>query len=290
MFDWLLRVLGFRSHHWASTPIATAATNELLCAELADEKSRIRHLDRRLQAQTSMLDETNARNKHLQAELEIKMSRLRNLEQRHDAQTSKMTEVKHRNEYLEAESKRQRCCMPNLEEQWEQEASRLAEVKGENGALWSQFTKVRAEVEEAKRWEREARGKLNIQGAEIQVPKKTNNDLEVKLERKNCYIRQLEGECHQVSNILCEVMNEKDVFENRPHQLQKELDSEKQRAERLQSEEGEREKLATALEAERATVRNLKLCADAQKNELDQLKADRESESVPKLQQLIKEN
>jgi chromosome segregation ATPase len=85
-------------------------------------------------------------------------------------------------------------------------------------------------------------------------------------------------------------MNEKDVFENRLNQLQTELDSEKQRAERLQSEDGECERLAMALEAERVTVRELKLCVDAQEDEHNQLKADRESESVPRLQQLIEEN
>jgi hypothetical protein len=60
----------------------------------------------------------------------------------------------------------------------------------------------------------------------------------------------------------------------------------------LQSEDGERERLATALQAEQATVRDLKLCVEAQKNELDQLKADRESERMPRLQQqqLIEEN
>jgi hypothetical protein len=118
MFDWLLRALHFCNYHRASAPITHEISNQRLCAELADEKSRAQHLDRRLRAQISMLNETNHRNKHLQVELEIKASRLRNFEQRQDAQTSTMTEVKRQTSILKPSSNIKRAACGILSFDW----------------------------------------------------------------------------------------------------------------------------------------------------------------------------
>jgi hypothetical protein len=116
----------------------------------------------------------------------------------------------------------------------EQEAVMLVEVKGENELLWNQLARMRAELDEAKRWESDARGVLDIQSAEIQTAKDINGDLEAKLDRERSPIRHVDHEYCETSDIFCEMMNEKDIFENQLRKLQTELYSEKQLAERLQ--------------------------------------------------------
>jgi hypothetical protein len=81
MFDWLLRALGFRTHDQAPNPI-TVAMNERLCAELADEMSRVQDLNRRLEAQRMKSDRAMILVKNFQSNFNMATSSLQNLEKK----------------------------------------------------------------------------------------------------------------------------------------------------------------------------------------------------------------